>query len=550
MQVRAFSCTAVAAFVVSTAGAASAQVFNHNIGQPAASADELLAEFFEDLTLYNDQTIAGYGDRIPSGPGIQSPLLVFHTPDGVPVRSWVFDAFITTNTRASGVAVRRATIDADVLLLNHFAVNALANFNRMNLTKFDPIAGTPVYSWSYLGDTRPGEPWGMEVRGESGFVAGAAPDPNIGRIGSLLRYDQTSGLPLFFNAYQPFAPQTVRNLGFVDVALGGENQSIYAVGTVDLQDPAGLPPQRRLVIASFDNMGFPNWIRGYGLFFPNEDLRDISGVSIEVNDQGLIAVTARTQGATAGSPAPASAAALIVDPAGNPVDARLYVTPDRLDFAYASLDRLNDGTLLASGTRGGGAAGSTSSPVMLALDPFSADIIWYYRQDPDAGRGRGFDAIAPAADAPGPILGGQVIPADFPPFAFDADALLVRTRPNGEGLCPFDDFPEPVQPEIRDFDIFVETFGLSEPVQQGIEARELELEFREVCDELVNTCIADFNNDGQVDGADFGIFGAAFGSMCGDPNYFPPADFNNDCVIDGADFGVFGSEFGRTDCFQ
>ncbi len=67
-------------------------------------------------------------------------------------------------------------------------------------------------------------------------------------------------------------------------------------------------------------------------------------------------------------------------------------------------------------------------------------------------------------------------------------------------------------------------------------------------DEQVNDCQFDFNNDGIVDGADFGDFGAAFGSMTGDANYSEQADSNDDGVVDGADFGDFGAEFGRTDC--
>ena len=68
--------------------------------------------------------------------------------------------------------------------------------------------------------------------------------------------------------------------------------------------------------------------------------------------------------------------------------------------------------------------------------------------------------------------------------------------------------------------------------------------------EPVNVCVFDFNNDGSIDGADFGAFGAAFGSMAGDMNYAAQADSNNDGVVDGADFGSFGAEFGRTDCLQ
>ncbi len=64
----------------------------------------------------------------------------------------------------------------------------------------------------------------------------------------------------------------------------------------------------------------------------------------------------------------------------------------------------------------------------------------------------------------------------------------------------------------------------------------------------VNTCVADFDNDGDVDLGDFGVFGAAFNSMAGDMNYNAAADFDNDGDVDLGDFGVFGAEFGRTDC--
>ncbi|GAB4547687.1 MAG: hypothetical protein Tsb0013_07620 [Phycisphaerales bacterium] len=59
---------------------------------------------------------------------------------------------------------------------------------------------------------------------------------------------------------------------------------------------------------------------------------------------------------------------------------------------------------------------------------------------------------------------------------------------------------------------------------------------------------ADFDADGDVDLGDFGVFGAAFGSMTGDTNYSPAADFDNDGDVDLGDFGIFGGQFGRTDC--
>ncbi|GAB4546844.1 MAG: hypothetical protein Tsb0013_06050 [Phycisphaerales bacterium] len=68
-----------------------------------------------------------------------------------------------------------------------------------------------------------------------------------------------------------------------------------------------------------------------------------------------------------------------------------------------------------------------------------------------------------------------------------------------------------------------------------------------VPDDCAN-CPADFDNDGDVDLGDFGVFGSAFGSMTGDVNYDQKADLDGDGDVDLGDFGVFGGEFGRSDC--
>ncbi len=70
-----------------------------------------------------------------------------------------------------------------------------------------------------------------------------------------------------------------------------------------------------------------------------------------------------------------------------------------------------------------------------------------------------------------------------------------------------------------------------------------------LCPIATNTCSADFDNDGDVDLGDFGVFGAAFNSMTGDGNYNASADFDNDGDVDLGDFGVFGSQFNRSDCW-
>jgi hypothetical protein len=56
----------------------------------------------------------------------------------------------------------------------------------------------------------------------------------------------------------------------------------------------------------------------------------------------------------------------------------------------------------------------------------------------------------------------------------------------------------------------------------------------------------DENNDGTVDGADFGAFGTTFGLTAGQPGYLAYFDYNADGTIDGTDFAQFGSRFGST----
>ncbi len=56
----------------------------------------------------------------------------------------------------------------------------------------------------------------------------------------------------------------------------------------------------------------------------------------------------------------------------------------------------------------------------------------------------------------------------------------------------------------------------------------------------------DLNRDKKVDGKDLAIFGKAFGSHVGDPNYLPLADFNGDEVIDGKDLLILAEHYGET----
>lgn len=69
-----------------------------------------------------------------------------------------------------------------------------------------------------------------------------------------------------------------------------------------------------------------------------------------------------------------------------------------------------------------------------------------------------------------------------------------------------------------------------------------------VCSSDVAVCEGDFDNDGDVDGADLAIFAADFGRtdcLTGAPC---EGDFAKDGDVDGSDLAIFADDFGRTDC--
>ncbi|MEM1422965.1 MAG: hypothetical protein AAGH64_03070 [Planctomycetota bacterium] len=71
---------------------------------------------------------------------------------------------------------------------------------------------------------------------------------------------------------------------------------------------------------------------------------------------------------------------------------------------------------------------------------------------------------------------------------------------------------------------------------------------RVVVDEQQTLCAGDLDGDGAVGLSDFGLLGAAFGSVTGDANYDAGTDFDMDGDVDLGDFAVFAQGFGRTDC--
>lgn len=61
-----------------------------------------------------------------------------------------------------------------------------------------------------------------------------------------------------------------------------------------------------------------------------------------------------------------------------------------------------------------------------------------------------------------------------------------------------------------------------------------------------DTCLGDYEPDGDVDGSDLAVFAADFGKT--DCSGDCEGDFDGDNDVDGSDLAVFAADFGRTDC--
>ena len=70
----------------------------------------------------------------------------------------------------------------------------------------------------------------------------------------------------------------------------------------------------------------------------------------------------------------------------------------------------------------------------------------------------------------------------------------------------------------------------------------------DVCEPPLPACLADFDNDGDVDGVDASTFSADFGRTVCTTGAACEGDFDSDNDVDGVDAAVFAGEFGRTDC--
>jgi len=494
--------------------AAPAQLFVEQVGEP----DEA-RESTNDLIVLDGAEISAVGEIARGDMNmISEGYLVVHDPDGFPILSWFFRDPISASNAL--LAHRQDPLDRRHMILKESAILTPPPLTlALELFKFDPFTGGFVYQWRYP-TTSFGQNLGMEVDGQSTLVAAGLLAPaSATSNATLLRYANASGLPIFHNEYPVFGAPAF-NGRFFDVAVDQQTGDIFAVGSIEVDDPDNFRALRGVLIARFDPMGAPIWFNVYEPLASDSDAIFHTGTSITLNPAGDVAVTARSENASGGT----SALHLIVSRAvGAPIGATSVRSFNGLPVvpAFSSLETLADGTLLASGTTSSVAGADT--PSMWDFDPFTGALNWFYT--PESFGVEGTSAIAQPGE--GVLLGGEWLAPTGPIGGFN-DMLLARTTPAGVGYC---DLPSDVfetQPEINVLPLQVDPANIPNPEKIQLEAQRGSPVNNVVCD-----CPADFNNNGVADFPDVGLFLAAWSG--GDL----AADFNNNGVTDFPDVGLF-----------
>jgi len=495
--------------------AAPAQLFVEQVGEP-----EPARETTNDLIILGENAeISAVGEITRESMNMASEgYLVLHDPAGVPFLSWFFRDPISASNAL--LAHRQDPRDGLHMILKESAVLTPPPLTlELDLFKFDPFSGGFAYQWRYP-ITSFGENLGMEVDGVTTLVAAGIVSPASGTSNAtLLRYDNASGLPVFHNAYPVFGSPAF-NGRFFDVVVDRELGDIFAVGSIEIDDPDNFRSSRGVLIARFDSTGAPVWFNVYEPVGADIDTILHTGTSITLTPSGDVAVTARMENASGST----SALHMVVSrPGGVPLGATTVRGVNGLPLvaAFSSLETLADGTLLASGTIT--APTGAPAPCMWNFKSPSGALNWFYI--PESLGLEGTSAIAHPGE--GLLLGGEWFAPPGPIGGLN-DMLLARTAPSGAGYCDLPPDLSEIPTGINFLSLQVDPVDIPEPEQIDLEADRGDPIGVIVCD-----CPADFNHNGMTDFPDVGLFIAAWSG--GDL----AADFNNNGVTDFPDVGLF-----------
>jgi hypothetical protein len=502
----AASCIAV------ISGTALAQPFVHHVFEPIEAREEA-----NDLEILTGGEIAFVGSIDRESQNLRRDgWIVVHRPGGEPFMSWIIED--NDSLEDPLLATFEDPVDKNLIVLQQGITGLLPLTTDLVLFKIDPFSGALAYQWRYQGFNELRN-LGMERDGETGLVAASV----LGTSGmtqcTLLRFRNFTGQPVFHNRYVPIQYPAF-DLRFFDVAVDDETGDIFATGSVLVDDPdRGFSPASEILIARFDPTGAPIWFRFHEPRPSDDEAGPAVGVSIEINTEGNPVVAARQNDPGFG---PISVHIEFSRVTGNPVSAGAISVPQSaISPAYSSLESLPNGSMVISGEYLD--VDGTMQPAMWSIDGPTTAFNWIYAPDVLFGSGR---SAIPQPNTPNGGLGILLAGYAFPnqgAFGTFHDALLARTRPNGNGLCDMSPEIRPIPLSGVTFGFNVQTLELEPPNQAGLEVIEGDPEFRLVCE----PCRPDLNMDGSLDFFDINFLLANM------------VDYNGDTVFDFFDISEF-----------
>jgi len=512
------------------AGIANAQQINRIIGRQSES------NRVEDATVLANNDIALAGERYYFSPFTVTATLSRTAPDGTPIWSLSMDVADELDT---GFGVRELE---DKTLL--FGFHTGSSNQSLALARVNG-AGVPIWVRSYPGGSGFGAA-GLEIDrtivGEFGMVANRF-DNLIGNYsGQLLRIDTFSGTVVTNRSYATNG-ETATSAHFNDLAFVRDTGDYFVTGAVTRFLGEDRYDTDILVARIQRFSGGVVWSKAYTLPPTEDSTRYEEGYSIELATDGSVFVVARADNEFEPF-GPPGAVHLRLDPANGNLLASSFI-PD-VQPAYASLDKLSNGHLLASGSRTFGDGQSQAQ--MWEIDPVTAVVLW--RAEYIDGQTRGNDAVEHITpEGRFLFLTGSNYPFSIPSIG-SPDQMFLQTDASGDDGCSSVIWiPDHQVPEIS-----VNAVVLS--VASVAESSSLQTEnFRSVLDTAIvcraGACVGDLNNDGFVDDADFVIFVNAYNILdCLDPSMPPgcPADLNQDGFVDDADFVIFVAAYNELVC--
>mgnify|MGYP006277727727 FL=1 len=518
--------TLATAALIAAANAANAQPFVLQHGEARESL-----EYGTDLTRLANGNFAYTGGLAdPDLQPVRAGYTVTAAPDGTPLASWItVDPDAITNP---GLAIRQDPNDGRFIILQNGNIFT-ANPDDLVLLKLDPAADAINWQWRYRGSNPTQAAIGMELTPETGFIAHTIESGLVPQTPALLRFANNTGLPLFHNQYLPVNVPAA-DATFVDVTLNPDTGDVFAVGTIDVDEPDTLLPGRDILIARFDSAGNPIWFRAYDAPPPGDPttFTTFDGVGIELDQNGdpIVTANANTQGR------PTAVFHLTVnDTDGAPINGRFLIADGGpLEAARSSLEPLNQQSALIAGRLT--TPSGVDVPALWAVDNNSLALNWFW-----AGKADSAAALSAIATADLVYATGQIDPAGRPTIGGTADALFTSLTTAGQGLCPI--IPDLIQPEapVNSLAFEVETIQLPQPNEAGLDLLRGEPVELRACD-TPNPCPGDTDGDGVVGLPDLLTVLANFGNAV--PGGPADGDFNNNGTVDLTDLLLVLSNFG------